>query len=310
MSDRGPYVPNSSGRESGVRWFMVAVSGVLHVALVGGLLAFTHIGMPRFDAGFRIAVSEVPLNTTDLPPLNDTREAGAPSSSPPPARQETVQPVIEEKKPEPEPEKPREEVKEPPKEEPKSEPPKPKPEPKKTETPKETVVSPNSKPVEKPAEPEPEPEPEGPKPAEVARELQQRSGSFSARRRMGSTTVSRVIASESDPGGGGGPALYRSVLIGRIGGMWDPPYTRRGEVRDAVVEFTIYSPPLARDAVNAVRTAQVTNVRVSKSSGDRRYDESCLEAVRRVRSWPPLPDSYRKETLVVQCRFYLIGEDQ
>ena len=57
-----------------------------------------------------------------------------------------------------------------------------------------------------------------------------------------------------------------------------------------------------------MRTASVPGIRIAASSGDARFDGLALEAVRRVRTWPPLPQYYAAPRLVVSCTFYLIGE--
>ena len=314
-----PYNPPLKKRRKGidVKWYMIVVSIFIHALLVTGIAAFSTVHFALPPADFVIGISEVPIATNDLPPLGDTKEAGAPSTKPP--QQEIIQPEVKEEIPEPEieetkPEPKKEEpVKTPdPKPEPKKEP--VKTEPKKVETkpkpknvePDTKVVSTKSTPVK---DPEPEPEIVEPSPQEVAQELKSRQAAFSTRSSVAGTTQERVIASESDPGGGGGPMLYRNVLMQRIGGIWNPPLLRTGEIRDATVQFTIYSPPLKRNSSENVRTARISNVRIIKSSNDLEFDAKALEAVRRLSPCPPLPDSYRKETLVVICRFYLLGEE-
>lgn len=304
MGSQAPYMPQHTNGPA-VSWFMIGVSGLLHLAMVAGVAVLSFNFVPEPPPKFAISINTAPLNSRDLPPLSGSKEAGAPG--PRTNRTALPQPKKEEPKPEP-------------KSEPKKEEPKPvakKPEPKKEEP------KPADKPKEQPKAPpdteiistkssetaEPAPQPRQPTPKEVAQELEARRDVFRATDASSGASTARYIASDSDPGGGGGPDLYRSVLVGLIGGIWEPPFVRRGEVRDATVEFTVYSPPLPRNAVNQVRTARVTNVRIIKSSGDLDYDSMAMQAVRSVRQWPPLPDSYRKETLVVQCRFYMIGEE-
>ena len=286
------------------------VSLVVHVALLATLGFFSGQNIEMPETKMQISLSQVPLKTSDLPPLEGSQEAGPVKQA---TRQQPAQkqeakaeePKPVEKKPEPKVEKPVEkkaEVKKP------VEKPKVKKEVKK-EPPKEKVVTTRPKEVEK--KPEPEPEIKQPTPQEVARELSQRRDVYSATKPvMGGSKATGYIASGGDAiSGGGGPDLYRSVLVGLIGGFWNPPITRMGEVKDATVGFTVYSPPLPRDAVNQVRKARIMNIRILISSGDLDFDTRALAAVRAVKTWPPLPNSYRKDTLEVTCRFYLIGED-
>lgn len=309
MSTQPYNPPIRRAKIANSRVFMIGISVILHVAVIAAMFAFGKISLPDFSTPFAMSIAEVPIRSSALPPINDDeggKDAGAPNQVPPKptpqAENKIEEPKIEEKKPEPEPKK---EEKKP---EPKRE--EPKPQPKKTETkptpqPEKKIISPNSS---KKTEIKPEPEPPKPTPQEVAKELETKRGTFKAEQNVAGTTQARYIASDSDPGGQGGPQLYRSVLIGRIAQWWTPPFTRRGDVRDCTVEFTVYSPPLPADAVNQNRTARITSVRIVKSSGDLEYDAKALDAIRRVPNWPPLPDSYKKDTLVVQCRFYLIGE--
>lgn len=264
---------------------MVVLSTFLHVVLVLAFTAFVNWSPPQEPrSSFRISLQSVPLRVQNLPPVSGSKDAG-PVSAPKP-RKKVVKPKVE--KPKPKIETPKKKV-EPPKKEPVK--------------PETTVIFPKST----PKEPEPEPEPEE-KPEEVQKELENRADVFKAEDRNSGTQ--RYVASEGDYGAFGGPDLYRSVLVARIGQLWDPPYIFSGDVRDATVEFTIHSPPLPRGAVNQVRKSTVSDIRIAVSSGDFEYDAKALEAVRRVINWPPLPDSYRRETLTVSCRFYLIGDKQ
>jgi TonB family protein len=304
MSSTTPYNRPLRSKEPAVQWFMVAVSLLIHVGLVLALAAASFV-IPNYQSmPFSISVSEMSLDTGDLPPLSNSQEAGSPDARPPEAVTEAIIPeepeIIEEPVIEPEPEReiPEEIPKELPKEMPKEE---PEPEPIKLE-PEEVVVSTNSKPVEKEQEPVAPPKP---KPIEIAEELEEQRGTFKAKRDLGRATNSRYIAS-GDAGGGGGPALYRSVLISRIGSLWNPPLVPPGIALDATVEFTVYSP----NTTDITRRSRVENIRIAISSGDQKFDFSAMEAIRAVRNWPPLPDSYKEDSLVVQCRFYLMGENR
>lgn len=247
--------------------------------------AFVNWSPPHESSpSFRISLQSVPLRVQDLPPVSGSREAG-PVSAPKP-RKSVVKPKVE--KPKPKPEIIKKKVEQ------------PKKEPEKPET---TEVFPKST-IKKP---EPKPEPEE-TPEDVQKELENRADVFKAEDR--NTGTQRYVASEGDYGAFGGPDLYRSVLVARIGELWDPPYVFSGDVRDATVAFTIHSPPLPQGAVNQVRKSTISDIRIIISSGDFEYDAKALEAVRRVRNWPPLPDSYRNDTLTVSCRFYLMGEKQ
>lgn len=291
-----------------IKWKVLLLSLVVHVGLLATLGFFSGQTVEIPKVNMKINISQVPLQTSDLPPLAGSKEAGptreAPRQQPeakPEVKAESPEPVV--KKAEPEVKKPevKPEVK--------------KPEVKKTEVKKdpveEKVITTRPKEVEKEKEPEPEPEVKKPSPGEVARSLEARRDVFTSSQDVrGGGKISRYIASGGDTiSGGGGPDLYRSVLVGLIGGYWDPPLTRLGDVKDATIAFTVYSPPLARDAVNQVRKARIMDIRILISSGDLDFDTRALEAVRAVLTWPPLPNSYRKDTLEVTCRFYLIGED-
>lgn len=340
MSHNRGYVPDfASQAHIGLTGIIISVllhGGMVGAAIVMGSFSF---GVPAEQPDMVISIADARIPLRNLPPLGDSQEAGpvtSPGSADPgPQNQAAVAEVEQIKEPEidsPPEETVKEEEKqvERPREEEK---PVETPVEKKVEQPKPKVTQPKpvetSKPEQKPAEREvvstnPQPrqteestreveEPAGPTPKEIADELASQRGSRSRTFSSagGGTATGLIAAGEGGDGRiSSGPALYNSNLTQLISINWQPPAYRPGEVRDCTVEFTIYSPPLERNAVNQVRVARIMNIRIAKSSGDDLYDQRAMEAVRRVRSWPPPPDSYRKETLVVTCRFYLVGDEQ
>lgn len=279
---------------------MVLVSLVIHVALVGAVVV---LAAPRFDASadehFAISLQHPPIDFNSLPPLEGNREAGPAVVAP---EDVIAEPEIEEaelEEPEPEPAKP----------EPEPEAKKPEPvreEPKQAEERSEPEVV-STRASKKPVEPEPEPEPE-----ETARQLRERLESSQGVYSTGGAEASHHVAVDGmagDASGGGAPDLFRNRLVALIGASWNAPRLPPGQVMEAVVEFTIYSPPVDEDAVNQNRSrARVESVVLVSSSGDERFDASALETIRRLRNLPPLPGYIKEERLRVSCRFYFIGE--
>jgi outer membrane biosynthesis protein TonB len=319
-------------------WIGLISSVLLHAALFGATLfvgSFT-LSLPEQQAEMVISIADARLPVQDLPPLGESQEAGPVNTGGSPEPQPQAQPAVTEEIAEPEIEEtPTEEAQEEadPEPEPVEETPEPAPEQTRSdpepqpqrETPVEQPVREETKtePAEKPADTEvvstnPAPaereqpeEPAEPTPREVARQLQEKRGTRSKTfNTAGGGTATGLVAPAGGSSNGisSGPALYNSNLTQLISVSWQPPVYPPGTVRDCTVEFTIYSPPLERNAVNKIRVARVMNIRIIEGSGDPLYDQRALEAVRRISSWPPPPDSYRKETLVVTCRFYLVGE--
>jgi len=263
-------------------WLMVLVSVALHVLLVAAVTVLAKPAEREAEPGFSIALDHPPLLERNLPPVPGNIDAGPLEALPQQPRADEPRPEERESgEPQREEEPPADEARDP----------------------GVTVISARGSDEEREPEPEPEPEPQ----RSVRENLEGRDDVFSSSREVGGGRVSRHVAVDGDAGGGS-PDLYRYALVTRIGEMWDPLPLRLGEVKTAVVEFTIVSPPLPPEAVNQVRTASVTGIRIAASSGDARFDGLALEAVRRVRTWPPLPQYYTAARLVVSCTFYLIGE--
>lgn len=319
----------TTSKSSTIGWAAIGISVLLHGSLLGSVALFGSISFnfPEPQQNMLISIADARIPMRQLPPLGDSQDAGPVSTSAQAAQpqtalaeqQEAIQKPELDKTPQPEPEKevekpvekPVEKKTNPPVEKPKEQKPVPKKETQKPlEKPAEKeVITTNPKPVEKQAEIQPDPEPT---PQEIARELQQQRGTRTRTYGTsdgGSSTGLITPGSGNSNGVSSGPALYTSNLTQLIGGAWQPPVYPQSEVRDCTVEFTIYSKPLEKDAVNKVRIARVMNIKIIKSSGDSLYDQRAMEAVRRVASWPPPPASYKKDTLVVTCRFYLVGDE-
>ncbi len=264
---------------------MVALSLFIHggFILVLAFFAIPTLSQPD-EQPFAISLMHPPIDTSSLPVIDGSRDAGPIHSVP---EQLIAAPEVEE---EPEEKKPEPKVEE------------KKPEPKREEP---KVISTKAAPKEE--------EPE----AETAQQLRQRlessQGVYTTRSAAGGgQEVSHHVALENagDAGGSGGaPDLFRNRLVALIGQSWNPPRTRPGQVMEAIVEFTIESTPIDADAVNVNRErARVVDIVMVKSSGDARFDSAAEETVRRLRNLPPLPDYIKGSRLKVSCRFYFIGE--
>jgi colicin import membrane protein len=83
--------------------------------------------------------------------------------------------------------------------------------------------------------------------------------------------------------------LYRNQLEARIKQNW--AWAGAARSLEAAVHFSI------------TESGEVTDVRITKSSGDRAYDASVERAVRAVNPLPPPPEPYRKEFSDVEYTF-------
>jgi TonB family protein len=96
----------------------------------------------------------------------------------------------------------------------------------------------------------------------------------------------------SGPGGGVVRGLeyllYYNQMMARLKDAW--AWAGRGGL-EAVVYFRIAA------------SGEVSNIRISRSSGDPTYDATVLRAVRAVSPLPPPPDAYRKEFSEVEITF-------
>jgi len=288
---------------------MVVVSLVIHAALVTAVVVMANPGVahPPMQR-FAISLHHPPIDTSNLPPLAGSREAGPVVAAPqqviqPPALEvEEAQPEQkEEQKPEPKKEEPKPQPK---REEAKPKREEPKPKPKRAET---KVISAKSS----SAKAEKKPETERETPQQLRERLESSAGVYSASSSVAGKNISRHVAVEGAQGdaGGGAPDLFRNRLVALIGETWSPPRLRPGQVMEAIVEFTIFSPPIDPGAVNQSRDiSRVESVELAKSSGNERFDASAIETIKRLRNLPPLPDYIKESRLRVSCRFYFIGE--
>jgi colicin import membrane protein len=83
--------------------------------------------------------------------------------------------------------------------------------------------------------------------------------------------------------------LYRNQLEARIKQNW--AWAGAGRSLEAAIHFSITD------------SGEVTDVRITKSSGDRAYDASVERAVRAANPLPPPPSQYRKEFTDVEYTF-------
>lgn len=298
-----PQTPSAVG-------LMVLVSLLIHVVLVISVAVFAKPGEgASSEREFAISLQHPPIERSNLPPLEGSREAGPLQGIQPQANQ-IVEQEIEEPKPEPVDEK---------REEPKKEPEKKAPEPSKAER--------ESRPAkESPArdssvevisargstdEPKEKEEPKPVTPNQLRENLQGRDDVYSSSRDVAGGKVSQHMAMEGDSGGGV-PDTIRKTLMALIWQQWEPPNLAVGQVKESVIEFTLFSPPLPEDAINKNRPrSRLTGIKLVKGSGDRQFDSACLEAIKRMGTLPlpPLPQYYKQSRLVVSCRFYYIGEN-
>ncbi|MEM6794871.1 MAG: TonB family protein [Acidobacteriota bacterium] len=185
---------------------------------------------------------------------------------PPPEPRQKQAPAAE---PEPEPPKPEPPKPEPPKpertvlvEKKKPEPPKPKPPP-----PKPRAEPPPTRPDPAPASP-------------VAAPLPKRQGSPFGNP-LGASTSQATLGVE-DPNFTYG--YYLDLIVGRVSSEWRRPAVG-GEALNVRLFFRIE------------KDGTVNELAVQKTSGDRRFDEAALAAVRKAAPLPPLPKGYKREFL-------------
>lgn len=144
-----------------------------------------------------------------------------------------------------------------------------KPEPKKS-APKETLPQP----------PSPAPTPASPRPESTS--TAQRQGSPTGNPR-GTAPVGAAVAALDNPDFTYG--YYLDQMLGLIGANWRPPVT--GEQLQAVVHFLVN------------RDGSIQDVTLAQSSGNSAFDLAGLRAVQSSSPLPPLPASYRHDSLGV-----------
>jgi protein TonB len=183
--------------------------------------------------------------------------------------------------------------------------PKPKPEPVRQEPPKPppTPAKPKPKPVKKPAPPPIEkakPTPK-PSPADIPEEAAE-----SPEREPPAPQKSEPVAKATEPTEPGiqlvtplmeAVALkypyYINALRRKIDENWSPPGAGFAEAREVLVVFTI------------LRDGSVRSAEVEQSSGDIFYDQAALRSVLRATPFPPLPEGYAGQDMIIHFSFFL-----
>ncbi len=88
---------------------------------------------------------------------------------------------------------------------------------------------------------------------------------------------------------------YLGIIKNKVDNRWNQPVTHN-KTRKALIEFTIS------------RKGDVSNVRVSDSSGDNYFDQTALRAVTLSTPFPPLPQGFKGDSLRVHYRFIFGGK--
>jgi len=319
---------------------MVAVSAVAHgVALVAILMMIRQSGMrPVPPVAYTVELTDPSALGGRVPPGPPARDLTGGDVRPPapePKGESPVSPApAPEAKPEPQPE-PKAEAKPEPEPQPvapetpavhipeKPKPPEPKPEPKKVEPPKPEAKKPEPPPKPEAKKPEPPKaeakKPEPPKPAAPAatpaptakpgtptgaENAPPRDAYAAAAERWrakaggglgGSDEGTGPIGSGGEGRGGGGEVVglefiaYKQQVINAVRASWTNLIGRPGLV--AVVTFQI-----APDG-------EVSNARLTQSSGNSAYDASAVRAVQHTTRLPPPPARYVREFREFIMRF-------
>jgi TonB family protein len=189
-------------------------------------------------------------------------------------------------KPQPRAQKPPEPRPEPPAPKPEVEPepkPEPKPEVKPAEPPpKPAKPAPDAKPQPKPARPQPKPEPAQPQAAPPAAGVEERRGSPRGSP-LGTSTLGAAVAGIDNPAFT--YDYYLDRMLGLIEAQWlRPPVDQPIE---AVVHFRIG------------HDGRISELEVIQESGLAAFDLAALRAVQNAAPFPPLPASYRSDSLGV-----------
>jgi TonB family protein len=86
---------------------------------------------------------------------------------------------------------------------------------------------------------------------------------------------------------------YINALKRKINENWSPPGAGFAEAREVLVVFTI------------LRDGSVHGVEVEQSSGDIFYDQAARRAVLRATPFPPLPEGYAGQDMIIHFSFLL-----
>jgi protein TonB len=92
-------------------------------------------------------------------------------------------------------------------------------------------------------------------------------------------------------------AWYLNVVHTRITGSWDTPGERliAGRTNQVLVSFQLH------------RDGRVTDLTIEGASGTPGLDASARRAVLQAQPFPPLPEAYEGDVLVVRVRFTVNG---
>jgi outer membrane biosynthesis protein TonB len=313
--------PSEFRRSPSTLWLMVLISLAVHVAIAGTIVVVMgsslSISIEQELRPRSVSLHPVTLSTFNLPPLKGNRDAGpgtGPGKGAAPIPSELIK--KEEKKPA-DTQKQQPAKKEEPKVQKKQtvKTPDKKPEPKKSEPSEKKQAE---KKEEKPATAEvslgslaAEPAEKKPEPVSEIERRELRSSRYSAAdsANVSGGRVTQQVAIDGGGGGGGTPETFRNVLVSLIWEKWRPKPLPLGEVKEALVEFTLYSPPVPQGARNKNRPVSVIReIRIVESSGDYDFDMEAQNALRRLTTVPPLPEYIKEDELVVSCLFSYRGE--
>lgn len=164
------------------------------------------------------------------------------------------------------------------------------------EPPKPEPPEPEPEPEPPPPEPEPEPKPEPPEPEPTPAPRETRPAPREPepppppRQREGSPQGSALGTSRAAVAGVDNPAFtydyYLDRMLALIEARWQRPRTDRRT--EALVRFRIG------------RGGRVTELELLETSGDDAFDLAALRAVEAAAPFPPLPASYRSDSLGIR----------
>lgn len=315
----GRINPAELRRAPSALWLMVLFSLGLHAAIVGVLLVLAGVTgtdqEPESEKPKRtVSLHPASLPSFTLPPLRGNRDAGPGGGAGPTITKPKSSTAKKEQK----------------KAEPKSKEPQ-----KRNTTPEKTQPKPTKKRSDSPKtqkKTESATEPEKDKPSEAVAEVStgslarkdaaaepkpvseierrdmrgSRYSESSSRRVAGGKVTNQISVEEG--GGGGTPEMFRTILVSRVWEAWRPSPLGLGEVREALVEFTLYSPPVPKGSKQNRPASEVRDIKIIESSGDYEFDLEARRTLERLTNLPPLPDYIKDAEKVVACLFSYRGE--
>lgn len=185
--------------------------------------------------------------------------------------------------------------------------PKPKPEPapvrQEPRVPSPPPVKPKPKPIKKPAPPPIEKAKPSPKPSPA--DIPEAAEESPAHEPSAPTNPDQVakVTKPAEPGIQLVTPLmeavalkypyYINALRRKIDENWSPPGAGFAEAREVLVVFTI------------LRDGSVRSAEVEQSSGDIFYDQAALRSVLRATPFPPLPEGYAGQDMIIHFSFFL-----